>query len=148
MAYSCCRYAWPALILAFAAAGCGPSGPPVGQLYGKITYQGQPVTEGTVSIFSADASGVAGAAVPYGADASLGSDGSYRFQTGERGVLLGEYTVAILPPEELEPPNPRTPSAMVPKNVANIPKKYRSASTSGLTATVKEGNNEHDFEMK
>src|SRR5688572_17298853 len=105
------------LFVALATAGCGESGPPVGRVSGKVTYQGQPVTEGTVSFYS-DAAG-------YAAEAQLGNEGSYRIETEDGGLHVGDYVVSIHPPMELGPPDPRTPQVMIEKDVANIPKKYR-----------------------
>jgi hypothetical protein len=104
-----------------------------------VTYQGQPVTEGTVSFYSEGAG--------YAAEAQLGNEGTYRIETEEGGLLVGEYVVSVHPPRELGPPDPRTPQVMVEKDVANIPKKHRDRSTAILKATVVEGKNVHDFEL-
>ncbi|MEQ1830664.1 MAG: hypothetical protein ABL921_32230, partial [Pirellula sp.] len=33
-------------------AGCGPSGPAIGEVSGKVTFKGQPVKEGTVTFMN------------------------------------------------------------------------------------------------
>ena len=58
-------------------AGCGDDGPPVGEVFGRVTYRGQPVTEGTVEFFSD--------VIPYAADAQLEKDGSYRIDAPREG---------------------------------------------------------------
>jgi hypothetical protein len=111
--------------------------PPEGQVFGKVTYKGAPVTEGTVSFHNATAG--------LGGDAAIGADGSYRFATG---VGVGDYQVSIYPPVVIDSSDPRTPPVSVYKKVENIPTKYHHPETSTLTATVKEGDNPLDFELQ
>src|SRR5687768_8918917 len=60
------------LLIGFVATlGCGKSGPAVGQVSGKVTYKGAPITEGMVSFYSAGAN--------YGADARLDKEGRFEF---------------------------------------------------------------------
>jgi hypothetical protein len=126
--------------MATVLSGCGGSNANVGAVSGKVTYRGQPVTEGTVSFMNAEAG--------TGAEAKLGQDGTYQVETPEGGLPVGTYAVSISPPIYLDSSDPKTPPVMVEKKVANIPEKYRSHYSSGLTAMVKEGSNEVNFEMK
>jgi hypothetical protein len=138
--YPSLRLGWAALFVALAVTGCRPSGPPVGRVSGKVTFQGQPVTDGRISFFSEKTA--------YAAEATLGIDGGYRIETEEGGLPVGEYIISIHPPMELGPPDPRTPQTYVEKDVANIPKKYRERSKPLLAATIVEGKNEHNFNME
>jgi hypothetical protein len=118
-------------------AGCGAEAGSVGQVFGKVTYRGQPVTEGTIALHSPEAG--------YGAEAQLGTDGSYRFAGG---VTPGEYQVSVYPPVVIDNSDPRTPPVSVYKKVESIPPKYHLPGTSELKATVKEGDNPLDFNLK
>lgn len=129
-----------ALMLAVALPGCGGSDMKIGAVSGKVTFRGQPVTEGTVSFINADAGA--------GAEAKLGTDGTYAVETPDGGLPVGTYAVSITPPLYLDDSDPKTPPSWVEKKVANIPQKYRSHYKSGLTATVQEGDNDVPFDLK
>lgn len=130
------RPAMAALVLchlALGALGCS-SGNRLIAIRGKVTFQGQPVTEGTVQFNDAKTG--------HGTEVELGPDGSY-----QATVPAGEYTVVILPPllmveSKSGPPDPQF------KKVKNIPEKYRSTATSGLSAPVSPDKIVHDFNMK
>jgi hypothetical protein len=95
----------------------------VGQVSGKVTFEGQPVTEGVVSFFSSE--------LGYASDASLGPDGSYTVVTGDGGLVVGKYQVAIMPPTVIIDPEPkRTPPVREFKKVPNIPPRYHDFTTS------------------
>jgi hypothetical protein len=118
--------------LLLAGAGCGSADRPI-DIRGKVTFQGQPVAEGMVQ-FNETKTG-------HGAEVPLGPDGTY-----EAKLPAGTYTAVILPPLIMEsrggPPDPQF------KKVKNIPEKYRSTVTSGLTAAVSADKTVHDFDMK
>jgi hypothetical protein len=119
-----------AALLLQAGPGCG--GGPV-TVRGTVKFEGQPVTEGTVQ-FNDEKTGS-------GAEAELQPDGTYTAT-----LPTGSYKVIILPPLVVESaggmPDPRY------KKVRNIPEKYRSTATSGLTATVAPDKAVHDFDLK
>lgn len=126
--------------------GCGPAAPPTGTVSGLVTYKGQPLAAGTVT-FRNDKKGlVAGALL-------LGSDGRYELLSGGgKRIPVGEYAVVISPPETYLPNVGEraggTASAPTPADVLRqIPKKYRSPQTSGLTFTVNPGPNTFDIDM-
>jgi hypothetical protein len=82
--------------------------------------------------------------------ALVGEDGQYtvKMASGE-GLPLGTYQVAVTPGPGKSPafkPGPpiRVDSSKYPK----IPKTYQDPKTSGLTLTVKEGDNPFNIEMK
>jgi hypothetical protein len=119
--------------LGLLALGCSPGERPI-TVSGKVTYQGQPVTEGSVQ-FNDPKTG-------RGGQFDLGTDGSYQ------GTLPpAEYAVIILPPE-LKVESRTGPPDFQYKKVKNIPEKYRSTATSGLLAAVSADKAVHDFEMK
>ncbi len=116
-------------------AGCsGSEVRPSGTVSGTVTFGGEPVTEGQVQ-FNSEELGV-------GALAKLDSAGKF---TIEAPLALGKYTVTVLPP-----PLPAPEEGVEPeiKEYPNIPEKYRTESTTDLTAEVKEGDNHFPFDMK
>jgi hypothetical protein len=127
------RFAVIALVLCHFTLGCTSGDRPV-VIRGKVTFQSQPVAEGTVQFNDAKTG--------RGAEVELGPDGSYMAT-----LPAGNYAVVILPPilpgeSAYGPPDPRF------KKVHNIPERYRSTATSRLTATVSAEKTTHDFEMK
>jgi hypothetical protein len=113
------------------AAGCGPAEKPI-DISGKVTFKGEPVTEGSVQLIE-DRTG-------RGAEVELGPDGTYKAR-----LFAGEYKVVVTPPYLVDTssgmPNPYY------KKVKNIPKKYHSTATSGLTAIVSPDKTTHDFAL-
>ncbi|MCI0361530.1 MAG: hypothetical protein L0211_23855 [Planctomycetaceae bacterium] len=117
--------------------GCS-QGPETGEVKGKVTFQNQPVTEGSITFLNVTEGGT------FGAD--LNPDGTYAVQGG---VVLGDYTVVITPPIEIVDTDPgKSPPAPVEKNMPNIPPNYRMQGSTTLRATVKAGPNELNFDMQ
>jgi hypothetical protein len=67
----------------FAAAGCGPGGPQFGEVSGKVTVKGNPVTAGEVYFKVADAE--------YSGSALLKADGTY----SSKSIPVGKCKVMI-----------------------------------------------------
>ena len=113
------------------AAGCGSAEKPL-DVTGRVTFKGEPVTEGSVQ-FIEDRTG-------RGAEVDLGPDGTYK-----ASLFPGDYKVVVTPPYMVDEsqgiPNPYY------KKVKNIPAKYHSTDTSGLTAAVSPDKATHDFNM-
>jgi len=127
-----------ALLLAATFGGCGGGGAtkPSGIVAGEVTFQGTPVTEGTVN-FTSPKTGVA-------ATAELDPDGSFTLQ---EPLEVGSYDIVITPPPIKTAPMPNQPPP-APKDYANIPAKYRAAATSTLKVEVEEGENSFQLEMQ
>ncbi len=126
------------LLLAACLAGCAP-GEPVGRVFGKVTFQDRPVTEGLV-LFRNQAKAVH-------MTAAIGPDGAYEVAwRGAKGLPLGTYEVMVSPPLEDAPMGPALEPPKL-KPFPNIPQKYRSFTTSGLKVDVKEGENPFDVNM-
>jgi len=126
------RLAVVALLLSPLGLGCRSGDRPVA-IQGRVTFQGHPVMEGMVQ-FNDEKTG-------HGAEVELGPDGSYKAT-----LPAGNYAVVILPPlltveSKSGPPDPQF------KKVRNIPEKYRSTVTSGLTAAVSADKTVHDFDL-
>lgn len=109
----------------------------MGQVQGKVTFKGKPVTEGTVTFLNPTEGGTA--------EGILKADGTF---VVEGGVVVGEYLVVITPPMHMVDTDPgKSPPAPVEKAAPNIPTKYRMQGTSPLRAPVKQGKNEFTFDM-
>jgi len=102
---------------------------------GKVTFQGQPVEEGQIT-FEDPSTGQVNSA-------PLGSGGTYTTE-----LPAGDYRVSVSPPLVEKPSTADTPPDMVPKNVANIPKKYWVIESSKLAAQVAKDKKSFDFELK
>lgn len=127
-----------AVLLVF-ATGCGGAG----NVSGKVTYQGKPLVWGTVQFEGSD--GLI-------KQANINSDGTYAVQ----GVATGAAKVAVssinpkssdFQPRVVEgrPPPPPRPEV---KGWFPIPEKYDTPHKSGLTYTIKAGDNTIDIELK
>ncbi len=114
--------------------GCGSRGVPVARVSGRVTFRGEPVALGEV-IFLSDAG--------YGSSSPLNEDGTFTLVSEHgRGIPLGEYAVAITPPDPDEFPDPDG------MKFRNIPEKYRHFGSSGLTAVVESGSNVFEFHLQ
>jgi hypothetical protein len=98
--------------------------PNLGQVAGKVTFNGQPAPPGFVTLIGTDGRRFSTSILP---------DGAYRFRTG---LTPGKYRVAI----------ERTPGAVIPKDL-DIPERYRSENTSGITVQVERGQQIFDIEL-
>lgn len=125
--------------LTLATLGCG-RGEVLGKVSGQVKFQGQPVTEGVI-LFSNAEKGVH-------ITADLNKDGRYVVEMAKGyGLPLGDYQVTISPPLPDTPPVGPIPKVKV-KEYPDIPPKYRRAETSGLTMTVRAGENPFDVDMQ
>ncbi|HTN76823.1 MAG TPA: hypothetical protein VL096_16305 [Pirellulaceae bacterium] len=121
-----------AMLVIGSLSGCGA---PVGKVQGKVTRNGAPLTEGAVIFQNAD--------VSISVSANLQPDGSYVVETANRkGLPPGDYKVAVMVSRI---GSGETPLAVAPGQAPppkpTIPEKYQSVETSGLTASVKAGDN-------
>jgi hypothetical protein len=124
------------LLLVIGCAGCGggESRRVEHSVSGRVTFDGQPVAEGTVGFEDATAG--------LGASAALNADGTYSTTLPD-----GNYKVTIQPPLVTTPDSPNSPGGEEFKPVENIPPKYHAADTTPLTARVTADQRQHDFEM-
>lgn len=113
--------------------GCGDSGEynPTGEVTGKVSVKGQPLTAGRINFVSDRGVGASGALKP---------DGTY---TLEGALPVGTYSVFIT--FDISPAQRGTAAENVLKTV---PEKYQAQATSGLTADLEEGRTEVNFDLK
>jgi hypothetical protein len=104
---------------------------------GKVTYQGRPVTHGSVVFRSADKTARSGV---------IGPDGSYTVQ----GVHPGEVKVAVLSRDPSKARGKRTPEerAEAKKSWFPLPRKFEDPETSGVGYTVEAGTVRCDIDLK
>lgn len=124
------------LLFAMGISGCGgeQNGDVVGDVAGRITVAGEPLTEGSLAFLNTK-TGRSGSS-------KIGADGSYAISN----LLVGTYQVLILPPPM--PPPQLDRRAPLPDR-SGFPMNYRTESMSKLTAAVKEGDNEAvDFDLQ
>jgi hypothetical protein len=129
--------------------GCGCA---KADLSGRISYNGKPVSFGTVQAFGSDGRPVS---------ASIQPDGSYSL----RALALGEARLAVSTsdptllrtaviragrqrPAGAASPLESEPPQIAPSQWFPLPEQYRSVDTSGLTATIKQGSNTFDINLK
>lgn len=99
--------------VAFLAAtwlGCGSGGAGTSPVSGKVTYQGQPVTGGTLNFSPTAPPGSAIAGRP--ASGKVQSDGSFVLMTNKPsdGAVVGKHRVMYSPPvPEMPPPKELKP---------------------------------------
>jgi hypothetical protein len=120
-------------ILLLVLAGCGGRGDsPVSPVSGKVSFRGQPLTQGTIVFTPDSARGTNGA--PVWAD--LSGDGGYQLKTGNiEGIASGWYRITVA---AVEPPAMASgQSFTVPRSL--LPDKYRDPELSGLKCEIKPG---------
>lgn len=147
------------MLVAVSVAGCGSDArtgsDPVYPVTGVVTYKGQPVVGADIVFFSREKS--------RSAFGRTNDKGEYKLTTfsANDGAVEGQQIVTIA-----KTPPPAAPSSAAPIDSAayeppkvgestelpppksDIPTKYASQETSGLTAIVnKEGANEANFEL-
>jgi len=127
-------------------AGCGKGRPATMQVSGRVTYQGQPVPEGSIMFHPEKGRPALG---------SIGPDGSYTLTTFDQGdgAAPGKYRVTIdaraaaanAPRSFQEELGGNSPTSIGVKWLA--PEKYSRLETSNLTAEVKPGQNVINFDL-
>jgi len=116
--------------------GCS-TGPRTGEVKGKVTFEGKPVTEGLVTFLNPKEGGAA--------EAEISKDGAFAVKID---VVVGDYLVVITPHMHIVDTDPgKSPPSPVEKPAANIPQKYRQQGSTTLKAKVIEGKNVFDFDM-
>lgn len=124
-------------------AGCSGNSDqlPTGEVYGKVTYKGEPLTMGSVT-FIPEGTGKA-------ASGEIREDGTFTLSTYSEGdgATIGKHGVMII--SERDTSDLPAESAEANVDLSLIPEKYgMSPQTSGLTAEVKEGDNEINFDLE
>jgi hypothetical protein len=142
-----------ALLLLTLLCGCGSGLPERGKVTGKVTFNGKPVPEGTVTFYPKTGRSATGRIQP---------DGTYTLTTFDEGdgAIVGSHEVTIEALRFAGGPRPKTfeeeiatvksgkgvnPAAMKPQWL--LPEKYSVRGQSGLTREVTSGTNTIDFAL-
>lgn len=125
------------------SAGCS-SEPrvPSGKVTGTVKLDGKPVSDAVVT-FSEQKTSI-------NAFGDTDSNGAFALSYGGgRAIPVGKFKVRVAPKETPAPPAAAGGAATPQKEEPSpIPKKYRNFETSELTADVKDGVNELNFDLK
>jgi hypothetical protein len=109
--------------------GCGPSGPTLVPVSGRVMLDGRPVADAAVGLIPIEggpmASGVTNA------------DGVFGLSTGNKpGAVPGKHAVTVTKVEEIGYNKDGSVGPRGLRSVWHVPQKYSRRETSGLTATV------------
>lgn len=151
----CCRYAVLTCLClsSWFAIGCGGGpGGPQGKVGGKVTYNGNPVAEGTAVSFIGESGSGSGAG-------TTAADGSYQLRSTSGDKLpVGKYRVVIMPPAgpTMSPEeamkqsmaNAQAQTASKSDGEAMIPDQYRTIAKTPLNFEVKAGDNVIDITLQ
>ncbi len=122
--------------------GCGEQieKKPTAPVKGIVTFEGKPLETGEV-VFFPDS----GEQIAHG---KIQPDGSFQLTTYEEGdgAFPGTHKVTIISERDMEGVSAEDPEASMEPSY--IPTKYNMQKTSGLTAVVKEGDNEIKFDLE
>ena len=130
--------------------GCTHRGPAVQFVEGTVKLGGTTVADADVCFTPKSADGIP-------AVGKTDANGLYRLtsaQAGEfgKGAVAGEYDVRVMKYIDLDyvaPVNPKPGDpAPLAKPKHHLPVKYADVKTSGLSATVKKGKNQIDFNLE
>jgi hypothetical protein len=131
---------FPFLVL-LAVIGCSAN-KNEGEISGAVTYQGQPLPQGSVSFFDSNNKYLASSAIVNGTYAT----------SAPLKVPIGPVKITVTTPSSSSGGR-RSKSVTKSKSgetisVISIPGKYGSADQSGLTYTVKPGANTYNIELQ
>lgn len=127
---------WQCLLLLFCSLQLGcDRGPQLGEVQGKVSYQGKALGHGMVSFFPATGR-------PIGV--AILTDGTYT-----TALEPGNYGVIVVSPPKL-PPGFKEGDPLPPPDPNPLPAKYGRKETSGLSAKIEPGSEPQvvDFEME
>ncbi len=110
-----------------------------GNVVGRVTFQGKPVTNARVVFCDPE----------YGTyiTAALDADGRFEMRTAEGpGLWVGPYKVTIVPELEEPPIGPAPPPK--PRPAPPVPPKYMDPRTTPLVVDVEETNDPFEFDLQ
>jgi hypothetical protein len=146
---------WAVILTATSIVGCGPKGPAVEMVEGKILLDGEPLAEALVGFSPAGGGGLPAAGL-------TGADGSFRLNAVKgakpgAGTAVGEYVVTVAKrvtegpagPSGTDDPNyGKSAGVLVEPKVKNlVPDVYGDPKTSPLKASVVAGKNAFEFKL-
>ena len=131
--------------LASTFMGCGPSGPAVAPVRGKVTYKGNPVANANIAFVPKTTGGMSAMGI-------TDDNGNYQLTTFGKndGALLGAHKVTIVARAPFDGKIPPGMGAAYLEELETqgkplIPERYFTVEKSGLSAEVKSGSNTRNF---
>ncbi len=130
--------------VAWAISGCGSSNLPVAPMEGKVLYNGQPLSFGSVMFQPSQGPPAHG---------QIQSDGTFRLSTYEEndGAVIGTHKVRVTCLQNQAPNAASSPEANAPPETmfdkSLIPTKYGRIGTSGITVEVKDNNEPFQIDL-
>lgn len=135
----CASLIFYSAIVALVSVGCGDGRMQLGKVSGVVTVDGKPLAKGQI-VFVTDTRRAFGSIE----DGKIVDVTTYQ---ANDGVALGTHQVAIRPKVD-ESAMMSMPAGKSPFSSDNsVPEKYHKASSSGLTAEIKRGDNELEFDL-
>src|SRR5262249_34317050 len=128
---------WIVMLMALGAGGCGPGGPEIAYVSGRVTMDGKPLANATV-VFIPENGRPAGARTD--------ADGNYalNFTEGRRGASPGKNAIRITTQREAsQDKNGKT----IPGSKETIPNRYNTVSELSFTVEPKKRNTAN-FDLK
>jgi hypothetical protein len=124
-------------VVCLSPAGCGDAQLKTAVVRGKVTFNGKPVPNGTISFIPTAGPTATGEIQP---------DGSFTLTTYRKGdgAVLGRHTVVIVAMEDM---STRLPEARNPLPPPIVPEKYTSLATTDLRREVKDEVNDFAFDL-
>lgn len=130
---------WIASLLLLMIFGCGPSGPPIASVTGRVTMDGKPLANAAV-VFIPENGRPAGA--------TTDADGNYElnFSQGRRGAIPGKNSIRI---STLRDPTPGDENGKggIPGSKETIPTRYNEESELSFEVEPKK-HNVANFDLK
>lgn len=128
-------------MISFTAIGCGDANkdlPPTVPVTGKVTYQGQPISNGLVTFIPSNGSKPASGQTDKNGEFTLSTFGR------EDGAVFGKHKVTIKAYKEGQD------VSLVPADKLSyaVPKKYVEEATTSLEVEVKKDSNDIVLELK
>lgn len=132
----------PFIALLLWSGGCGNDNPETIPVRGRVTWGGKPLSGGTIIFLPAENVGKPTGHIATG---RIQSDGSYEMGTfsNRDGVVPGSYQVAIDARDKLSTEDVDGAADAT----TDIPQRFASPATSGLTVDITEESSVHDFDL-
>lgn len=156
------RHGWFAgacILGLWAFAGCsgGPRTFPTGEVSGKITFKGEPISLGKITFISTGASGDFGTGIindgAYTLDAPLGPCKiEVQMQTDENKYAVSPQQMKMIKAKmkAMKDQGMKVPDELpvTKKSTFSLPDKYKMADKSGLTCDVQKGKQNKDWDLR
>jgi hypothetical protein len=138
-------------VAGFTLSGCGTKELPHAKVHGKVTFQGKPLTFGSVMFFPVESPKDGPL---QGASGDITPEGTYELKSQTTGgALLGEHKVVVYAVDIGKSSQSSTTKGDAPGSAKGtlksiLPQKYSDMSTTPLVYKVVDGDNTFDIEIK